>query len=191
MESLNCTTDAGFRHVYNSNKILFCSFTAKSLPIHCIVESITSLQGSLCADSRSQWKHRPNIEADSYVIVPASTLFSDLVNTALQRLGYSPDIASTARGSIIVKNWKPLPLENISDNPMVCVSEILGELTSVVTLRIIVLRTKPSMLTEIKDKLLKLLVLQSHAVLRSAGCPLDEVSYFRVLCRRSQQFKYF
>lgn len=151
-------------------------FTAKSLPIHCIVESITSLQGSLCADNRSQWKQRPNIEADSYVIVPAATLFSDLVNTALQRLGYSPDIASTARGSIIVKNWKPLPLENISDNPMVCVSEILGELTSVVTLRIVVLRTKPSMLTEIKDKLLKLLVLQSHAVLRSAGCPLDEVS---------------
>lgn len=110
------------------------------------------------------------------MIVPAATLFSDLVNTALQRLGYSPDIASTARGSIIVKNWKPLPLENISDNPMVCVSEILGELTSVVTLRIIILRTKPSMLTEIKDKLLKLLVLQSHAVLRSAGCPLDEVS---------------
>lgn len=149
---------------------------AKSLPIHCIVESITSLQGSLCADTRSQWKQRPNIEADSYVIVPAATLFSDLVNTALQRLGYSPDIASTARGSIIVKNWKPLPLENISDNPMVCVSEILGELTSVVTLRIVILRTKPSMLTEIKDKLLKLLVLQSHAVLRSAGCPLDEVS---------------
>ncbi|KAJ6642292.1 Homeobox protein dve-1 [Pseudolycoriella hygida] len=162
----------------------FSKVNAKSLPIHCIVESITSLQGPLCADTRSQWKQRPNIEIDSYVIVPAATLFSDLVNTALLRLGYSPDIANTARGSIIVKNWKPLPLENISDNPMVCVNEMLGELTSVITLRIVILRTKPSMLTEIKDKLLKLLVLQSHAVLRSAGCPLDETTLSQI-CRNS------
>lgn len=56
------------------------------------------------------------------------------------------------------------------------VGDILGELTSVVTLRIVILRTKPSSITEIKDKLLRLLILQSHAVLRSAGCPLDEVS---------------
>lgn len=155
----------------------FLPFTAKSLPLHCIVESITSLQASLCIESRTPWKRRPNIETDSYVIVPAATLFSDIVNTALQRLGYSPDIASTARGSIIIKNWKPLPLEKISDSPMVCVGDILGELTSVVTLRIVILRTKPSTFLEIKDKLLKLLVIQSHAVLRSAGCPLDEVNF--------------
>lgn len=148
------------------------------MPLHCIVESITSLQASLCIESRTPWKRRPNIETDSYVIVPAATLFSDIVNTALQRLGYSPDIASTARGSIIFKNWKPLALEKISDSPMVCVGDILGELTSVVTLRIVILRTKPSTFLEIKDKLLKLLVIQSHAVLRSAGCPLDEVSFF-------------
>lgn len=126
-------------------------------------------------ENRSPWKRRPNIETDSYVIVPAVTPFSDILNTALQRLGYSSDIASTARGSIIIKNWKPLPMEKIADSPLVSVGEILGELTSVVTLRIVILRTKPSTFTEIKDKLLKLLILQSHAVLRSAGCPLDEV----------------
>lgn len=129
-------------------------------------------------DSRSPWKRRPNIETDSYVLVPATTLFTEIVNTALQRLGYSPDIASTARGSIIIKNWKPLPIEKISDSPMVCVGDILGELTSVVTLRIVILRSKPTALSEVKDKLLKLLVIQSHAVLRSSGCPLDEVSFF-------------
>ena len=84
-------------------------------------------------------------------------------------------------GSLIIKNWKPIPLENISDNPIVPVSDILGELTSVVTLRIVILRTKPSTFGEIKDKLLKLLVLQSHAVLRSTGCPLDEVKHFKLM----------
>jgi len=57
------------------------------------------------------------------------------------------------------------------------VSDIVGELTSVITLRIVILRPKTSPFGEIKDKLLKLLVLQSHAVLRSTGCPLDEVSF--------------
>lgn len=135
------------------------------------------MQASLCMENRNPWKRRPNIETDSYVIVPAVTPFADILGTALQRLGYSSDIAATARGSIIIKNWKPLPMEKISDNPLVSVGDILGELTSVVTLRIVILRTKPSTFTEIKDKLLKLLILQSHAVLRSAGCPLDEVSF--------------
>lgn len=75
-----------------------------------------------------------------------------------------------------MKNWKPLDLEKICDNPVITVGDVLGELTSVVTLRISILRTKPSTFTEIKDKLLKLLILQSHAALRSSGCPLDEVS---------------
>lgn len=75
-----------------------------------------------------------------------------------------------------MKNWKPLDLEKICDNPVITVGDVLGELTSVVTLKISILRTKPSTFTEIKDKLLKLLILQSHAALRSSGCPLDEVS---------------
>lgn len=79
-------------------------------------------------------------------------------------------------GTILIKNWKPLPLEKVTDSPLITVGEILGELTSVITLRISVIRTKPSLLNDIKDKLLKLLILQSHTVLRSMGCPLDEVS---------------
>ena len=144
--------------------------------MHCIVESISSMQASLCIEKGNTWKRRTNIETDSYVIVPAMTPFSDILNAALQRLGYPTEIAATARGSIIIKNWKPLPIEQVADNALVSVGDILGELTSVVTLRIVILRTKPSSCSEIKDKLLKLLILQSHAVLRSSGCPLDEVS---------------
>ncbi|XP_037902636.1 LOW QUALITY PROTEIN: DNA-binding protein SATB2 [Hermetia illucens] len=164
----------------------FSKVNAKSLPLHCVVESVPSLQASLSVDSRNPWKRRPNIETDSYVIVAASTPWSEIVTTALQRLGYSMDIANTARGSLIIKNWKPIPLENISDNPVVPVSDILGELTSIITLRIVILRTKPSTFSEIKDKLLKLLVLQSHAVLRSTGCPLDEVTLSQI-CRSTYQ----
>lgn len=142
------------------------------------MESVSSIQASLSNDTRNNpWKRRPNIETDSYVIIPAATLFCDIVTTALQRLGYSIDITNTARGAIVVKNWKPIPLENITENPLISVADILGELTSVVTLKITIIRSKPTQLAEVKDKLLKLLILQSHAVLRSSGCPLDEVIY--------------
>lgn len=86
-------------------------------------------------------------------------------------------------GAIIIKNWKPLPLDKITDNTLISVSEILGELTSSVTLKITIIRTKPTQLAEIKDKLLKLLILQSHSVLRSTGCPLDEVSCQNIFIR--------
>ncbi|KAH8275693.1 hypothetical protein KR026_012679 [Drosophila bipectinata] len=161
----------------------------KSLPLHCVVESVHSLHASLTIDTRQPWKRRPNIETDSYVIIAAATPWSEIVQTALQRLGYSQEVANTARGSLIIKHWKPIPLEQISDNPAVPVSDIVGELTSVITLRIVILRPKTSPLGEIKDKLLKLLVLQSHAVLRSTGCPLDEVTLSQI-CRSSHQNTY-
>nr|XP_016930536.1 uncharacterized protein LOC108010204 [Drosophila suzukii] len=161
----------------------------KSLPLHCVVESVHSLHASLTIDTRQPWKRRPNIETDSYVIIAAATPWSEIVQTALQRLGYSQEVANTARGSLIIKHWKPIPLEQISDNPAVPVSDIVGELTSVITLRIVILRPKTSAFGEIKDKLLKLLVLQSHAVLRSTGCPLDEVTLSQI-CRSSHQNTY-
>ncbi|XP_064548296.1 uncharacterized protein dve isoform X3 [Drosophila montana] len=162
---------------------------AKSLPLHCVVESVHSLHASLTIDTRQPWKRRPNIETDSYVIIAAATPWSEIVQTALQRLGYSQEVANTARGSLIIKHWKPIPLEQISDNPAVPVSDIVGELTSVITLRIVILRPKTSPFGEIKDKLLKLLVLQSHALLRSTGCPLDEVTLSQI-CRSSHQNTY-
>ncbi len=77
---------------------LYIIIAAKSLPLHCVVESVPSLQASFTIDARSPWRRRPNIETDSYVIIPAVTPFCDIVTIALQRLGYSSDIANTARG---------------------------------------------------------------------------------------------
>lgn len=85
------------------NFILFIIFSAKSLPLHCVVESVPSLQASYQLDARSPWRRRPNIETDSYVIVPAATPFCDIVTIALQRLGYSSDISNTAKGNTNVK----------------------------------------------------------------------------------------
>lgn len=81
------------------------SFAAKSLPLHCVVESVSSLQSVLGAsgangspENRGQWKRRSNVETDSYVIVPAVTQFCNIVPTALQRLGYSPELGNYAKG---------------------------------------------------------------------------------------------
>lgn len=43
-------------------------------------------------------------------------------------------------GSVVIKNWKPLRLERIADSPLLTVGDILGELTTVATLRIQLVR---------------------------------------------------
>ncbi|XP_018917493.2 uncharacterized protein dve isoform X2 [Bemisia tabaci] len=138
----------------------------KSLPVHCVVEIISSLQS---------WKTEGQVETDSYVIIPANTVFCDLVQVALHRLGYSRENAAAAKGSVVIKNWKPLSFDKISDNPQVTVGDILGELTTVATLKIQIFRSRPDVITEMKDKLLRLLLMQSHNHLILSGCPLDEL----------------
>ncbi|KAF7263024.1 hypothetical protein GWI33_003715, partial [Rhynchophorus ferrugineus] len=156
----------------------------KSIPVHCIVETISVLD-----DNRVQhgiWRRRPLIETDTYVIIPIGTPFHNLVQAALSRLGYSAESAAAAKGSVLIKNWKALNFDQISDDPLVTVGDILGELSTVATLRIQVFRGKPGSLTDIKDKLLKYLLLQSHSILISSGCPLDEMILSQ-LCRNNQQ----
>lgn len=104
----------------------------------------------------------------------------DLVGEALVRLGYSSDLIPSARGSIVIRNWKPLPMEKVADGPLLTVGDILAELTSVATLKIQVYRSRPpppSPAAEVRNKLLRLLLLHSHTLLVSAGCPLDEVRH--------------
>ncbi|XP_067010327.2 homeobox protein dve-1 [Anabrus simplex] len=152
--------------------------SGRSLPVHCVVEAVAALGG----DGKLGWKRRPVVETDSYVIIPANTAFHDLVAVALARLGYPTDSASAARGSVVIKNWKPLNFDKITDGSQATVEDILGELTTVATLRIELYRARPNVLADIKDKLLRLLLLQSHGVLVSTGCPLDEVTLSH-LCR--------
>lgn len=152
----------------------FCIVPGKSIPVHCIVEAICSLDETRTLHQAS-WTRRPQIETDSYVIIPIGTPFHNLVQVALLRLGYPGECMAAAKGAIVIKNWKALNFDQISDDPLITVGDILGELSTVATLRIQVFRGKPSNLTDVKDKLLRFLLLQSHGLLISSGCPLDEV----------------
>lgn len=67
----------------------------KSLPVHCLVEIIYTVDDN----APLHWRRRPIIEIDSYVIIPVTTCFTELVQVALNRLGYSPDSAAAAKGS--------------------------------------------------------------------------------------------
>ncbi|XP_049771066.1 zinc finger homeobox protein 4, partial [Schistocerca cancellata] len=148
--------------------------SGKSLPVHCVVEAVSAVG----------FRRRPVVETDSYVIIPVATAFADLVGAALVRLGYPSDMVAAARGSVVIKNWKPLSLEKIAEGPLATVGDILGELSTVATLRIEVYRARPTVMSEIKDKLLRLLLLHSHTMLASSGCPLDEM-VLSYMCRGS------
>lgn len=144
-----------------------------------------------CGDAAPRW--RPTAMS-SYLLAPLFTasyklLYWDWVipQKALPPRRYFPRkrhasravsvmlFASCPQGSVVIKNWKALSFEQISEDPLVTVGDILGELTTVATLRIQVFRGRPGVLADIKDKLLRFLLMQSHGLLMSAGCPLDEV----------------
>lgn len=110
---------------------LFPRVAGKTVPVHCVVEAVCSVERS---------KRPAAVETDSYVIIPASTAFDDLVPVALAQLGYARDTAAAATGSVVIKNWKPLTFDKIADGPLVSVGDILGELTTVATLRIQIFR---------------------------------------------------
>ena len=81
-----------------------------------------SLQASFQVDARSPWRRRPNIEMDSYIIIPAATPFCDIVTIALQRLGYSSDISNTAKGEFVMIIIIPTAVQQMaasSDNPAI------------------------------------------------------------------------
>ncbi|CAH0562580.1 unnamed protein product [Brassicogethes aeneus] len=157
--------------------------TGKSIPVHCIVEAICTLDETRTLN-HGVWRRRPQIETDSYVIIPIGTPFHNLVQVALLRLGYPGESAAAAKGAIVIKNWKALSFDQISDDPLITVGDILGELSTVATLRIQVFRGRPGTLSDIKDKLLRFLLVQSHGLLLSSGCPLDE-SMVSQICRNN------
>ncbi|KAL1123246.1 hypothetical protein AAG570_002333 [Ranatra chinensis] len=121
-------------------------------------------------------RHPPGpLEADSYVIIPVNTPVQDLTQVALHRLGYPKDIASGAVGSVVIQNWKPLSFDQIAESPLMTVGDILGELSTIATLRIQIFRPRSNSISEdMKNKLFRLLLIQSHSRLMSTGCPLDE-----------------
>ncbi|XP_059048032.1 uncharacterized protein LOC131843414 [Achroia grisella] len=157
------------------NNLFSKSISGKTFPVHCVVEAVSTLE-------EDGWRRRTVVETDSYVIIPASTPFQELVPAAMMRLGYPHELSASAKGSVVINNWKPLPFDRISEGALATVGEVLGELATVATLRIQLLRPRPTPLQDIKDKLLRLLLVQSRPLLMSTGCPLDEVTLAQI-CR--------
>lgn len=76
------------------------------------------------------------VDVDTYAIIPASTLFTQIVPAVLRKLGYSDDVVFNANGWLMMKNWRPLALTQIASSDRETVGGVLGELTTVATLRI-------------------------------------------------------
>lgn len=71
---------------------LFFIVLGKTLPVHCVVEAVSSLEEDV-------WRRRAVVETDSYVIIPSATAFQDLVPAAMLRLGYPHELAASAKGN--------------------------------------------------------------------------------------------
>ncbi|XP_064652363.1 homeobox protein dve-1-like isoform X2 [Lineus longissimus] len=141
--------------------------SGKSMPVHCLIETTASPQGFESGGG--------SVELDSYAIIPNTTLFSEIVRTALIKLGYSPSEAMGAKGAVQLKNWKPLTFDMITDNPEVTVEDILGDITPVATIRIkLCSQRKTSTTNDLKDKLLQVLLAQSRGMLLGSGCPIEK-----------------
>lgn len=81
----------------------FHSVADKSLPVHCIVETILSLEEQNDRE-KNNWRRKSNVEVDSYVIIPVNTPIQELVLVALTRLGYPKETAAAAKGERSLSN---------------------------------------------------------------------------------------
>ncbi|XP_022241680.1 uncharacterized protein LOC106459322 isoform X2 [Limulus polyphemus] len=123
-----------YRTIHNSRMPVLGP--GKALPVHCVVEQAPAQYSSTSGDSTQL-----SVELDSYAIIPISTLFTEVVQMALVKLGYSASEAVGAKGAIQLRNWKPLAFEQITEMSDATVGEILGELAGIATLRIRLFRT--------------------------------------------------
>ena len=73
-----------------------CSDNSKSIPIHCIVESLRTDYDVTTTKSMTSV-----VERDTYVIVPGHAPFTDLVRLTLVRIGYSLVDVLAARGHLM------------------------------------------------------------------------------------------
>lgn len=81
-----------YQFMFNSN-FFFQPLGVKSLPIHCVIEQTN---GPLTFEPDNTATY--NVELDTYAILPCTTLFSELLRTALVKLGYNANEAMNAKG---------------------------------------------------------------------------------------------
>ena len=92
------------------------------------------------------------LKKDTYVVLPGFTPFMEVVQAVLLKMGYSNAEAIGAKGSIMIKDWKPLSFDAICRDPDATVEKVLGDLTNVVTLKIKLFGYDPDMSVEWNDQ---------------------------------------
>ncbi|CAG0923864.1 unnamed protein product [Notodromas monacha] len=144
-------------------------FAGKSIPIHCTVCSVEIDSNGNRVEDRGL--------SDAYAIVPVETPFVDLVPTALAKLGFSGAECVYATGALVIKNWKPLALQEVCISQSATVGEMLAELTTMITLSIRVYRRSSACWIEsIREKLASfaLGLVWSQGDGAAGGCPVDQ-----------------
>lgn len=141
---INSLTLIEYKRVWLGTLISISLFSrsrlAKSIPVHCVVESVSHVYPWSHKYSPSLHRSKGYVELDRFVIIPNDTAFRDLTEVALVRLGYSKDTAASSKGFVVLKNWLPLDLDTIAEDPVLTVNDVLGELTTLATLKIVVFR---------------------------------------------------
>ena len=79
----------------------------------------------------------------------------------------------------MIRNWKPIIFDDVSNNSSNTIGDILEHLVDVASIKIKIFTDKISPIGNIKDKLLRFLLHYSHESLMRSKCPLDNVSFFK------------
>ncbi|XP_077576981.1 DNA-binding protein SATB2-like [Stigmatopora nigra] len=99
-----------------------------TIPVYCVVE-----YADMGVASNGEGHGHCHAE---FVLIRKDIPFTQLVETALISLGYSQGSALQARGIIKVGQWKPMPVQNLTDAPEATVADMLLDVYHMVTLRI-------------------------------------------------------
>ncbi|XP_057685287.1 DNA-binding protein SATB2-like isoform X1 [Corythoichthys intestinalis] len=100
-----------------------------TIPVYCVVE-----YADMGVASNGEGHGHCHAE---FVLIRKDIPFAQLVETALISLGYSQGSAVQARGIIKVGQWKPMPIQNLTDAPEATVADMLLDVYHMVTLRIL------------------------------------------------------
>uniref|UniRef100_A0AC34R5C3 Homeobox domain-containing protein n=1 Tax=Panagrolaimus sp. JU765 TaxID=591449 RepID=A0AC34R5C3_9BILA len=109
---------------------------------------------------------------DTYAVVSGQTVLNQLVESVLNALGMA-HLVPDSRGLIQVNNWKPLSFENITDNPDEPIANLLKDINSSITLKILTKNSESpntECIVDLKQKLLSIAVdRQPHLLTSSSG----------------------
>jgi hypothetical protein len=133
-------------------------------PVRVLVETVRPQHCLTCS-------HDGQPVVDTYAIVSGHTVLNQLVESVLNALGM-PHLIAESRGLIQVNNWKPLSFESITDNLEEPIQNLLKDISSNLTLKILTKNSdSPSneCLVDLKQKLLNMAVDKQPQLLASSS----------------------